>query len=178
MEIGVKNEVEVSPVKDRSHRIDLPKVAVFVDDPNMYISSRENNGNYEPSNILDVAQQFGKLAHAVVFVHSSPQNAGTEWWINRYRELGFETKFVTNPVRDIESIDVDTHLVTDVLETAFTTNMDVFVIASGDGDYVPLVRLLRKIGKRTVVLAHENTLSRFLSGVADEVITFGGSEVE
>jgi uncharacterized protein (TIGR00288 family) len=144
------------------------KVAVFLDNPNIFIGSQRNNEEYDPAKMIEIAKQHGSITHALVYIRLSPHETGTEGWITKYRKLGFEPRFVIDYNHDNESKDVDTYLVADALETAYTTNTDVFVIASGDGDYVPLVNQLRKLGKKTVIVAHEDSLSRFLSAIADE----------
>lgn len=82
--------------------------------------------------------------------------------------LGIETR-----VRDLQEFyggqkkaDWDVGIVIDAVRTA--DNVDVIILCSGDGDFVPLVEYLKAKGKRVEVIAFDKTTSSKLKEVADE----------
>lgn len=164
---GTEND-DVSLICENGFR--EPKVALFLDVPNILMSLKGKGQEYDPSKVLEAAERIGRVTQAVAYTRLSKTNNGLPWWISKYRGLGFELKFIFDPNNGSEPKDVDTQLVTDAVETAFTADVDVFVIASGDGDYVPLVHLLRKMGKATIVIGVSGSVSRFLSAIADKTV--------
>jgi uncharacterized LabA/DUF88 family protein len=58
--------------------------------------------------------------------------------------------------------------VIDAIRTA--SGLDVIILASGDGDFIPLVEYLKNQGKRVEVMAFGKTTSTRLKEVADEFI--------
>jgi uncharacterized LabA/DUF88 family protein len=64
--------------------------------------------------------------------------------------------------------DWDVGIVIDAIRTA--ASLDVIVLASGDGDFIPLVEYLKNQGKRVEVLSFGKTTSLKLKEAADEFI--------
>jgi uncharacterized LabA/DUF88 family protein len=65
------------------------------------------------------------------------------------RELGFEPRMF--PRRQGKSKAVDLSLATDVLTLAGENRYEVAVIFAGDGDYVPVVEAVKRLGRHVVV---------------------------
>ena len=91
-------------------------------------------------------------------------------------KLGIETR-----VRDLQEFyggakkaDWDVGIVLDAVRTA--PNIDVVVLASGDGDFIPLVEYLKNQGKRVEVIAFGKSTSSKLIEVADEFIDMDEAE--
>ena len=85
-------------------------------------------------------------------------------------KLGIETR-----VRDLQEFydgtkkaDWDVGIVIDAIRTA--SSLDVIVLGSGDGDFIPLVEYLKNQGKRVEVMAFGKTASSRLIESADEFI--------
>ncbi|MDP1993658.1 MAG: NYN domain-containing protein, partial [Ignavibacteria bacterium] len=68
--------------------------------------------------------------------------------------------------------DWDVGIVVDAIRTA--PGVDVIVLCSGDGDFIPLVEYLKNQGKRVEVVAFGKTTSSGLKEVADEFTDIGG----
>ena len=51
-----------------------------------------------------------------------------------------------------------------------SSSVDVIVLASGDGDFIPLVEYLKNQGKRVEVIAFGKSTSSRLKEIADEFI--------
>ena len=85
-------------------------------------------------------------------------------------KIGIETR-----VRDLQEwyggakkADWDVGIVIDAIRTA--PGVDVIVLCSGDGDFIPLVEYLKNQGKRVEVMAFGKTTSGKIIEVADEFI--------
>ena len=63
------------------------------------------------------------------------------------RGIDFDPHVFKKPRQDAKSKGVDIALTTDVLSHAFMGNYDVAVIIAGDGDYIPLVEEVKRLGK-------------------------------
>ena len=68
----------------------------------------------------------------------------------------------------MKKADWDVGIVIDAIRTA--PSLDVIVICSGDGDFIPLVEYLKNQGKRVEILAFGKTTSSKLKEAADEFI--------
>jgi uncharacterized LabA/DUF88 family protein len=67
-------------------------------------------------------------------------------------KLGFTPEVFRKDKSSQKSKGVDITLTKDVLSHAFMNNYDVAVLIAGDGDYVPLVQEVKRLGKGVEVL--------------------------
>jgi uncharacterized LabA/DUF88 family protein len=67
----------------------------------------------------------------------------------------------------------DIKVAVDALEAALAPGsvVDMFVIASGDSDFTPLLAKLRSYGKGTVMIARSNSMSNMLPAYCDHTLT-------
>jgi uncharacterized LabA/DUF88 family protein len=70
---------------------------------------------------------------------------------NSLWNIGF-TPYVFWKKKDAKSKGVDIALTTDLLSNAYRDNYDVAVLCAGDGDYVPLVEEVKRLGKVVYLL--------------------------
>jgi uncharacterized protein (TIGR00288 family) len=154
-------------------------VAVFIDFENIYISVRsryDTNPNFET--IMDMCQRYGRVttarAYADWYRYPRITNAlyanGIEpMYVPTYhydRDEGRTGKAIKNAV--------DMHLCIDLMRTLYAyPNIDTFVLATGDRDFVPLVNAVRQLGKRTVVVGVAEATASHLVQSADEFIYYG-----
>ena len=71
--------------------------------------------------------------------------------------------------------DWDVGITVDVLSSI--DKFDTFVLASGDGDYVPLIKAVQDKGKRVEVYTFEKSASQVLFEIADSVFFLGESDI-
>jgi uncharacterized LabA/DUF88 family protein len=62
-------------------------------------------------------------------------------------ELGFQPEVFKKSKQDQKAKGVDIALAKDFLGNAYNHNYDVAVLIAGDGDYVPLVAEVKRLGK-------------------------------
>ena len=73
-----------------------------------------------------------------------------------------------------KKLDCNVGIVIDAIRTS--PGLDVIVLCSGDGDFIPLVEYLKNQGKRVEVLAFGKTTSSKLIDAADEFIDLDSYE--
>jgi uncharacterized protein (TIGR00288 family) len=144
------------------------RIGVFIDVQNMYYSARNLYGaraNF--GKILEQAVGDRKLIRAVAYVikAEAPEEAK---FFEALESQGFELK-----MKDLQVFvggakkgDWDVGLAIDAISMA--PKLDVVVLATGDGDFVPLVQFLQLQGVRVEVIAFAETASQKLREQADD----------
>ena len=144
------------------------RVGVFVDVQNMYYSAKNLYGKkVNFANILRTARGERTLIRAIAYgIRAEAMKEQT--FFQALEAIGFELK-----VKDIQIFaggakkgDWDIGIAMDAIETA--PRLDVVVLISGDGDFVPLVEHLRRaLGCKVEVMAFGKSTSSMLKEVAD-----------
>ncbi|MBN1385347.1 NYN domain-containing protein [Candidatus Woesearchaeota archaeon] len=156
--------------KDARKRIDQ-RVGVFVDIQNMYYSAKNLYGkkvNFEQ--VIRIAEAERSLIRAIAYVIKTDIKE-EEHFRTALRNIGFEVK-----AKDLQIFpggakkgDWDVGIAIDMIELA--PKLDVAVLVSGDGDFIPLVEHLKKaMGCRVEVIAFGSSTSGKLKEVADDFI--------
>lgn len=153
------------PIRHKEQR-----VAVFIDVQNLYYSAKNLYGakvNFRE--ILKLAVGERKLVRAFGYVVRT-KTGEEKPFFDALQKLGIETR-----VRDLQEFfgglkkaDWDVGIVIDAVRTA--PSVDVIVLASGDGDFLPLVEYLKNQGKRVEVIAFGRSASSKLQEAADEFV--------
>lgn len=140
-----------------------PRVALFLDGPNVYRESKELGRMLEPEQVLQLARPFGRMVSATVYL-AMKDGLPADQLARRYNQAGFSIRFVPCTYN---TKDVDTTMAVDIAEAAYDLGADVLVIASGDGDFVPAIDLARRKGKAVVVCAFPVNCNKALRSRAD-----------
>ncbi len=149
------------------------RVEVLIDVQNLYHSAKNlYRGRVNFKEILRQAIAGRKLIRAFAYVVRT-KTGEEKAFFEALTKLGFETR-----VRDLQEFyggqkkaDWDVGITIDAIRTS--PNIDVIVLCSGDGDYIPLVEYLRNQGKRVEVMAFGRTTSSKLREAADEFLDIG-----
>lgn len=89
----------------------------------------------------------------------------------KLKELAFQPQVFKRIRKDAKAKGVDIALTKDMLSHAFRGNYETAVLISGDGDYVPLVEEVQRLGKRVVLWFFEgDSLNRELKLGADDFV--------
>ncbi len=146
------------------------RVEVLIDVQNLYHSAKNLYGarvNFKE--VLRQAIAKRKLIRAFAYVVST-KTGEEKAFFEALTKLGFETR--VRPLKEFyggqKKADWDVGIVIDAIRTA--PNVDVVVLVSGDGDFVPLTEYLKNRGKRVEVMAFGKTTSSELRQEADEFI--------
>ena len=144
------------------------RVGVFVDVQNMYYSAKNlYNAKVNFAQILKAAVGNRSLIRAIAYVIKADVKEEQNFF-DALEKIGFEVK-----AKDLQIFaggakkgDWDIGLAMDTIELA--PKLDVIVIVSGDGDYVPLIHHLRRaLGCRIEVIAFGKSGSAMLKEECD-----------
>lgn len=151
------------------------RVEVLIDVQNLYHSAKNLfNARVNFEEILKKAVEGRKLIRAFGYVVST-KTGEEKPFFEALTSLGIETR-----VRELQEFyggakkaDWDVGIVIDAVRTA--PGVDVIILCSGDGDFIPLVEFLKARGKRMEVIAFKKTTSSRLQEAADEFFDIGSN---
>ncbi len=156
------------PVKEEPKKSVVERIAIFVDAENLYHSARECfNGKVSYEKLLSlVVGQNRHLVKAVAYVVKSPERDITAF-ITVLEKIGFEVKTKEPRYRSDGSAKAnwDMGIALDILN--LLDKIDTVVLASGDGDFVPLAAYIKSKGKRVEVYSFPKNTAYDLIELAD-----------
>ena len=146
------------------------RVEVLIDVQNLYYSAKNlYHSKVNFNEVLKQAISGRKFIRAFGYVVRT-KTGEEKPFFDALSKMGIETR-----VRDLQEFyggakkaDWDVGIVIDAIRTA--PGVDVVVLCSGDGDFIPLVEYLKNQGKRVEVLSFGKTTSSKLKETADEFI--------
>lgn len=144
------------------------RVGIFIDVQNLYHSAKNLfNARVNFKEILKTAVASRKLIRAVAYVIKT-ESGEEQPFFEALIRLGIETKIKELQIfiGGLKKADWDVGLAIDAVRLA--PSLDVIVLMSGDGDFVPLVEYLKNQGKQVEVMAFGKTASSRLREAADD----------
>lgn len=144
------------------------RVVLLIDVQNLYHSAKNlYQAKVNFKEILKAAVSGRKLIRSFAYVVKT-KTGEEKPFFDALINLGIETR-----VRELQEFygglkkaDWDVGIVIDAIRTA--PSVDVIVLASGDGDFIPLVEYLKNQGKRVEIIAFGRSTSAKLQEIADE----------
>ena len=146
------------------------RVGIFIDTQNMYYSARFTFGKkVNFGNIVKDAVGERKLIRAVAYVVKTKTAEETPFF-EALEKLGIELreKDLMEYFSGQKKADWDVGLTVDVIR--MLDMLDVVVLVSGDGDYLPLVEYIKNRGRIVEVIAFRETTSTRLFDAADNYV--------
>lgn len=158
----------MAAIKHKSQR-----VGVFIDTQNLYHSaknlfhSRVNFGA-----VLKEAVAGRILVHAAAYVVTT-ESGDEKAFFEALNKLGIETKTKDLQVfyGGAKKADWDVGMAIDAVK--FASKLDAIVLATGDGDFVPLVEYLKSQGVQVEVISFGKSSSGRLRDACDDFIDMG-----
>ena len=146
------------------------RVAMFIDAQNLYHSARNLYGaKVNFGAVLKEALAGRHLVRAIAYVIST-EGEEEKSFFEALNSLGIETK-----TKDLQiffggakKADWDVAIAVDAIRLA--PKVDVVVLSSGDGDFVPLVEHLKSTGTQVEVITFGRSASGKLREVCDDFI--------
>lgn len=148
------------------------RVAVFIDTQNLYHSAKNiyKGARVNFKEVLSAAVAGRHLVRAIAYVIAT-ESGDEQAFFEALEKLGIETK-----VKDLQifaggakKADWDVGLAVDAIK--LSPKVDAVVIASGDGDYVPLVECLQmQAGVQVEVISFGKSTSNALKDATDDFI--------
>lgn len=145
------------------------RVGVFIDTQNFYHSAKHlyNNSRVNFANILRDAVAGRRLVRALAYVISTKEGV-EQTFFEALEKIGIETR--SKELQEFSSgakkADWDVGLAIDAI--ALAPKLDVVVLCSGDGDFVPLVEFLQSHGVQVEVVAFGQSAAIKLKEAADD----------
>lgn len=147
------------------------RVSLLVDVGNMYHSAKNLfGGRVNYGKILETAVANRKLVRAIAYVIKAQSEEETHFF-EALTGQGFEIQAKELQIfpGGMKKGDWDVGISIDAIKMA--DKLDTVILASGDGDYLPLVRYLQENkGCRVEIMAFSESASRGLIEEADEFI--------
>jgi len=145
---------------------DEDRIGLFVDAANLSASAlRAHGGTFDFSKVLDLVGKR-KRVMAIAYAVDNGQD-GFIAFAGALRDMGYVVK-VKKPAKRPDGTvkaDWDMAIAMDIIDAR--QRLDTVLIASGDGDFVPLARRLKRWRKRVEVSAFEHAMHPELRRTAD-----------
>ena len=152
------------------------RVGLFVDTQNLYYSAKDNyarNINYQ--HLLKLAVCGRRLQQANAY--TVDRDGSAHGFITKLRDIGYRIKsrqveiFKDDSGNELLEGDWDMGIAADMVR--HWEHLDVIVLASGDGDFVPILEVAREKGCRVEILAFRETSHTRLIQFADKFTDLG-----
>ena len=144
------------------------RVGVFVDVQNLFYSARAlYKGKMNFKKLLESIVNGRKLARAIAYIVKKSE-IDQSGFVDALTRLGYEIKSKELRVRldGTAKGDWDMGIAIDAL--AMASKLDVVILVSGDGDFVPLVEMLKAQGCKVEVVSFEKSTAVELINAATE----------
>ena len=146
------------------------RVGVLVDVQNMYHSAKNlYNSRVNFKEMLKEAVAGRKLVQAYAYVITSPNKEESPFF-EALEKSGFtiKTKDLQIFAGGAKKADWDVGLAMDAIK--MSGKLDVVILVSGDGDYIPMVEYLQNNGLQVEVIAFAESCSHNLIEAADDFV--------
>ena len=154
----------------------LPKVAIFLDVPNLIYAAEEKGVRIDFGKLLDYLTEGRQLVRATAYAPITDDPA-TRFEKQRFVEpvLGHGWKIVTKAWKRFADggmkANFDIELAVDIL--TMSDRLDIVVLLSGDGDFRRVCELVESKGVRVEVVAFASSTAMELRAVADSYTDLG-----
>jgi len=147
------------------------RVAILIDVQNLYHSAKNlYNARVNFSEILKTALSGRKLVRAIAYVIKTETGEETAFF-EALTKMGIETKMKDLQIfpGGVKKGDWDVGIAVDAIRLG-DFFIDVLILATGDGDFVPLVEYLKNRGRQVEIIAFGRSTSAKLKEAADDFI--------
>lgn len=148
---------------------ELPRVGLFVDVQNMFYAAREKNARLDFEALLAAAGEGRQVLRAVAYLVET-REIDQSAFIHLLQVKKYEVKRKPLRIRPDGSMkgNWDLEIALDALSTS--ERVDVVVLVTGDGDFIPLVRQLRLSGVTVEVYGFPRSSAPDLREAADRFV--------
>ena len=146
------------------------RVGIFIDTQNLYHSAKNlYTSKVNFGTVLKEALAGRPLIRAMAYVVTT-ESGEEQGFFDALTKLGIETK-----TKDLQifyggakKADWDVGMAVDAIKMA--SKLDTIILATGDGDFIPLVEYLMKEGCQVEIISFSKSSSSRLQEVADDFI--------
>ncbi len=164
-----RNRILEGRVREMQRRIEDERVSLFVDVQNMWYAARQQHGisaRLDFEKLIQSALGERRLIRAYAYLIQTPE-VDQSGFVTMLEQFSYEVKRKDLRRRSDGSAkgDWDMEMAIDMIRMA--DKVDVVILASGDGDFVSLVQLLKELGPRVEVFSFQHNTARDLMEAAD-----------
>lgn len=146
------------------------RVGVFVDVQNLFYSARAlHQGKMNFKKLLESIVGGRQLSRAIAYIVQKP-DIDQSAFIDALKRLGYEIKSKELRIRFDGTAKGDWDMGIAIDAVAMAPKLDVVILVSGDGDFVPLVEMLKAQGCKVEVVSFEKSTSTELIKSATEYV--------
>ena len=147
------------------------RIGIFVDVQNMFYSAKSlHQSKIDYSKLLEDIVRGRKLVRAIAYVVQKP-DVDQSSFLEALRRSGYEVKRKDLVLREDGTSKGDWNIGIALDALAMASKLDTTILVTGDGDFVPLVHMLKTMGCRVEVVSFEQCTSNELMRVCDEFAT-------
>ena len=136
-----------------------PKVAFFVDGPNMI----RKEFNIDLKDLKKRVEKYGRIVIGKVFLNQF----ASEKLIEAVANEGFESVMALGDPE--QKTDVDVAIAVHAMEAVENPDIEIIALASRDADFLPLIQKVKQSGKIALLVTVESGLAVSLRHAADYV---------
>ena len=149
------------------------RVGLFVDTQNLYYAARDlYSAHVDYEKLLSTATRGRRLGQATAYVVEREGAATAYGFVTKLSVLGYRVRRrkvrvhrADNGGRPVLEGDWDMGIAADMVQA--WEHLEVITLASGDGDFVPMLELAQRRGKRVEIMAFREAASQSLLDLAD-----------
>jgi uncharacterized LabA/DUF88 family protein len=144
----------------------LERIIIFIDNSNIFKGFRKYNIKVDyqklKNKITKARELRGIFLYEGVVYPMSPEKKN--WYEELSNRSGFEIKASFDKIvaGGIIEKKVDIKIAIDIISLAYENAYDTAVLVSGDGDFVPVVKKVKELGKNLEVWAFKYSLANTL----------------
>jgi len=149
----------------------MERITVFMDFANIAAGFTPRD-SMSYGQLLEYLGEGRFIIDAYAYVPLDPRNLkGRDWIIEHLQENGWMVMSKIGKIAgDGYKCNVDVEMTIDIMRHAYQVRPDILILCSGDGDFLPVVRELRRMGIRTEVAAFHESAARELKREASGFI--------
>jgi len=148
------------------------KTLFFLDFANIDRASKDKGIRLDYGHLKDYMSFGRELVDAYCYVPQDPRNEhANDEMIESLQQVGFfvQTKMGVYSGATYKC-DFDVEMTLDIIKMAHIIKPDIITVGTGDGDFIPVVNELRKMGIRVEIAAFKSNMSRKLKLAASSFI--------
>ena len=146
-------------------------VAIFLDLDNLVIGARDANLNFDIGLLVEHIKK--RTGGRVVLRRAYSGNLRQDQKLMKELATAGFTMQSAVPLNNFGKNLIDMYLVVDTMDTLVDgQEYSIYVLVTGDRDFVPLIHALRRRGKHVIGVGLKHTTSESLMGLCDEYIYY------
>ena len=149
------------------------RLMIFVDGANVNKGSEQFNFFIDYEKLKDIL--MSKITGNIKLIRPYYYSATTgekkyQLFHNRLEFIGYETR-ILNMKKGWGQKGVDIKLAVEMLSFGFNDKYDIAILVSGDKDFLPMVEMVKDLGKTVIVASFDHCCSGDLQRKADQYIS-------